>query len=285
MKVKKQLWCAVLCLNILPATLARASGEVVVFKNDGKEVSTMSLVEAEKLSPIEVKIVYEPHEKKDVPYRAMSFNRLMDKVYGDAWRKADEVLVTCMDGYQPSIPVQKFLKFDAWLAVARTDQAAFQVVNSLQNNEVVGLGPLYFVWDDKKSPQLKGEGAADHPYQVVGIDLIRFQDRFPKIVPNAKSSAAAKRGFLVYRKNCMTCHSLNGEGGSKAPELNIPVNVTEYWREDWLVRWITNPLSVRANTTMPAFADGSGDAKKKIADLMAYLKAMKSQKITAAPSK
>ena len=53
-------------------------------------------------------------------------------VYGSEWRKMDDVLFTCTDGYQPLLPVEWFLKHYALFAVERVG-AEFSVVNATRS--------------------------------------------------------------------------------------------------------------------------------------------------------
>jgi len=76
----------------------------------------------------------------------------------------------------------------------------------------------------------------------------------------------------------MACHTINGQGGGKAPELNYPVSVTEYFKPEYLKQWIDSPASLRYNTTMPALAAEIPEREKVIAEIIAYLTAMKDVK-------
>ena len=264
---------------LLGAPFARAEAELA-FKSHGKAVKTLPRADVEKLLPPAEVTTFEFLEAKENRYRAIPFAALLTKIYGEAWKKEEEILFTCADGYQPSVPVAKVLKFGGLLAVARTDQDKFSLVNHLENNKQVDLGPYYLVWDNLKFPELKDEGATDQPYQVVGVDLIKFSDRFPALAPHGDASVAAKRGFLVFRRSCLSCHVINGEGGAKAAlELNYPVSITEYWQEKYLGAWIENPKSVRYGTTMPPIQIAAKDRKEAVADVIAYLKAMAKNKV------
>src|SRR5262249_3575946 len=141
---------------------------------------------------------HEFHEGKERLYRAVPMARLLRAVYGDAWKKADEILFTCADGYQPSIPVVKFLQHPGYLAVARADQERFTLVNKLQNHQLVALVPSPLVGDTRTPPALKNGGASPQPYQVVGLDLIDFATKSPGMAPPAGASAQARRGFLAF---------------------------------------------------------------------------------------
>ena len=86
----------------------------------------------------------------------------------------------------------------------------------------------------------------------------------------------ARRGFLLVKENCLGCHSVNLVGGDLAPELNVPKNVTEYWRKDDIRALVRNAASFRARSKMPAFphlADADLDA------ILYYLETMKAQKL------
>jgi hypothetical protein len=71
------------------------------------------------------------------------------------------------------------------------------------------------------------------------------------LAPPAGASAAAQRGFGAWRVHCQKCHMLNGDGGEIGPELNWPMNVTEYWQPNMLKRWVLDPASMRLPAKMP----------------------------------
>ena len=250
----------------------------LMFKKHGKVIKILSLAELEKLSKPKTVTVFEPHESGNRKYTGFPANDLLTVVYGQSWKNTEEILFTCSDGYQPSIPSMKFKKYKSYLVYASPERREFTLVNELQNNEPVRLGPFYLVWDNVKNPELKSEGGSDWPYQVVSVDLISFSERFPNMASPNNSSEDVKRGFLAFRKYCMTCHTINGEGGGKSVELNYPVSVTEYMKEPWLIRWMDNPTSVRYNTTMPALNPNAEDRELIIKNIIAYLKLMKDNK-------
>jgi mono/diheme cytochrome c family protein len=159
------------------------------------------------------------------------------------------VLFTCVDGYQPVLPMDRFNRYVGYLAYRRLDQEEFKVQNRFQGESDVPLGPFYLVWDNLHSNDLRAEGASGWPYQVVGIDLVNFADRFPRLSPPETASVKAKKGFIAFRENCMACHTINGEGSNKAPELNYPMSVTEYLSDEWIRKWMMDPQSVRYNAT------------------------------------
>ena len=118
------------------------------------------------------------------------------------------------------------------------------------------------------------------PYQLVGIDLISFREKFPNLYPGANPSASVKQGFLNFRKHCLNCHTINAEGGGKAAELNVPMSVTEYWQPGMLKKWILSPTSIRLNTPMPGLSEDVPTREKVASDIVGYLKAMAKHKKT-----
>jgi len=267
--------CGSICLSS-PALSQSNIG--IEFKDKGKIVNTLSLKDIATVAPAVSLKIFEIHEKKEHIYKAYSARALFDKTFGKDWEKAGEIVFISMDGYQASIPVTKFLSHDAYFAFAHDDGSPFTMTNVLQNNEVVQLGPLYLIWDNIKSKILLEDGASDMPYQVKSIELTEFATRFPNLAPPATASAEVQHGFLHFRKYCMACHMINGEGGDKAPELNYPTSVVEYIKPEYLTRWIENPSSIRYNTLMPGLAQEIPNRAKVTKEIVAYLKAMSTTK-------
>jgi len=241
---------------IILAATSGALASPLTFEMKGKPTAAWERAEAEtKTAPVEVEI-WEPHEKKNVKYRGFAFQSLLTAAYGDAWKAQDEILFTCSDGYQPSVPVQRFLSTPSYLVFERVGSPNFELTNTLQRNEKVTLAPYYLVWDNAGDPEKEIKGANGWPYQVEKVDLVRFADRFPQMAPPPGSDAKTVAGFNAFRENCAKCHSVNGDGGLKGIELNYPVSVTEYFKREWLKQWILDPTKVRLKTSMPGLPHG-----------------------------
>ncbi len=222
-------------------------------------------------------IILEPHMDQLVAYVGKPFNEMMDNALGQDWRKGEEILFTCLDGYQSSIPVKKFQRFKAWIVWNRKDGKPFEITNKLQNNEKVSLHPTYLVWENQKEKELLEGGANDFPYQVASIDVISFKDRFPKLAPPAGSNQKVQEGFLHFRKYCMNCHAIDGEGGQKAPDLKL-LNPMVRLTKSELRQWLLSPQTVRPQTLMPPIAPKL-PSREKVADLVIeYLESVLAKK-------
>lgn len=273
-----ELAILIVCLTVGFVEPASAQADsvttVIEFKNQEKTVRSLQLSEFDTVATENLLKIFEVHEQREREYKVYPVNPVFDHIFGEDWERAEEVVFTCRDGYQPSIPVAKFLTYDAYFASANADDSPFILNNMLQNHEIVELGPVYLIWDNLKSPLLLNEGASDMPYQITEIKLTSFAAHFPGLFPSAHTSPEVQEGFLYFRKYCIACHSINGRGGNKAPELNRPVSVTEYIKPEYLKRWISDPASIRYNTTMPALAMKIPKRDKIIENIIAYLKAM-----------
>lgn len=253
-------------------------------KPDGISFKTKSIIKSElshekiiqglKIHDVSV---FEPHMGEIRTYRGVGFKDVLNKIYGKDWSKYEEILFTCQDGYQPSIPIAKVKTRDAYLVFGRP-AGSFAIDNKLQNKLNVALGPYYLVWENIKNQAIRADGVGDWPYQIVSIDLIMFVDKFHKLAPPKKSSEKVIKGFIAYRNHCMRCHSLNGDGGTVGIELNYPASVTEYWKEAWLKKWIIDPSQVRHKTTMPGLKEVASNSAQLSDEIVTYLKSMAKHK-------
>lgn len=220
--------------------------------------------------------VLEPHEGVRRSYVGVPVVAVLDGLYGEAWRDAGRIAFDCADGYRALVEPAALLGHRALLAWARADGAPFALVNRLQNDEAVSLAPFYLVWDNLGTPALQAEGASGWPYQVVGIALVDPAVALSRTLPppTDRDDPAVQRGLVAFRTHCLACHSINGQGGGKAPELNHPASVTEYLAPGWLQRWMLDPRSVRYDTTMPGLPQTLPDRDAVAADIERYLQAM-----------
>lgn len=166
---------------------------------------------------------------------------------------------TALDGYQARVTVADVLRSGAKAFVTVKDLDAPDWEKIKQGKEWVSPAPYYLVW---QSPaQVPKDIKLPWPYQMVGISVEYADETQQKLA-----------GFKVFQQNCMSCHSLNLEGGTLGPELNVPRNILEYQDRKFLKEFIGNPSSFRANSKMPAFNDVL--SSQELDDLFDYLEWM-----------
>lgn len=208
-------------------------------------------------------------------YRAVPLKALLEGVPGDA-----HLQFVALDGFTAEIPASLVLDghgAEAWLAI----EPAARPWPKLGEGKP-SAGPFYLVW---LHPEAGHVGPEQWPYQVAAIKVQADPAaRFPAMRPAAglPANAPARRGFAVFQRNCISCHTLNGQGDAKVgPDLNIPHSPTEYFREDMLRTLVRNPQNLRRwpQAKMPAF-DAKVLSDADLDDLVAYLKHMAGRKVS-----
>ncbi len=270
---------ALLLILLLAAVADPAPKAELVFKYRGEPIKILTLSEIEELVPSQQIVIYEPHEKGLRTYRAVALEPLLQKIYGTQWESQDELLVTCWDGYAPSVPGPYIHAHLGYLAFATGDEKPFVLHTMTKGTQEAG--PFYMVWDNQRDKSMQKDESHFWPYQVHVLDVISFDSRFKSTRPPENAPLEAQRGFTEFRRFCLMCHSINGEGGKEA-ELNYPVNVTEYYDLVKLDQWIKDPQSIRHGAIMKGLYQDLPERDRVVQDIIAYLKAMKSKKIEPA---
>ena len=265
---------ALAALHAPPASGADAA-PTLEFRRHGERVAVRRLEELSEVASAAAVRVFEPYELREVSFRAVPFDRVLDAVFGKSWRAEEELLFTCRDGYQPTVPVSRVVDHRAWLAFERQGSDGFSI-RKLESGRTqqIPLGPFYLIWENRDDAQVRQEGDYGWPYQLVGVELIRSRDRFPRMAPPATAAPEVLRGFRDFRAHCSRCHPLNGEGGTIGPELNAPASPAGRRDPAWLRRWIDAPSRIAPTARMEALNPALSDRDAVIDALVAYLQAM-----------
>jgi mono/diheme cytochrome c family protein len=187
--------------------------------------------------------------------------------------EADEIVFTAQDGYSPNMGFDLLKKHVAYLAYQEHGKPDhFDLLD--QGKSKVSPGPFYLVW--KEGARL-GHGVP-WPYQLVKIETALFSEKYSALYPHdVASDSKEKKGFLVFKAECVRCHSINLQGGDLGPELNAPKNVTEYWRPELLREFIKDASSFRYKSKMPPFPDLEDE---QIENVILFLRHMAQHKIS-----
>lgn len=184
------------------------------------------------------------------------------------------------DGFAAQIPLNLLLNTDAgksmaWLAIEPADKPWPKIAGKAYT-----AGPFYIVWAEPEASGIHSE------YWAYKTAKLQSQPspaaRWPEIAvdPSLPPDDPIRTGQTLFVAQCMPCHKLNGAGASDVgPDLNRPMNPTEYMTPGGLRALIRDPKSVRTwpEQKMPGFPPSSmSDAE--IDGVIAYLKYMAGRK-------
>ena len=113
------------------------------------------------------------------------------------------------------------------------------------------------------------------PYEVERIELWNYNEKFKKSLPASGSSPAVCRGFELFQKYCVACHSVYREGGRKGGELMTWLGVRAH-DDNWLKAWIANPRVINSKSKMPPLNPQLRNREAEIDNIVAYLREMSS---------
>lgn len=262
---------AALCTQVFAAD---SSDPTLALQSDAR---TLSLKRSELLARPDVNTITvdDVSYGRSMTYRAVKMATLLTPldVPEDA---AIEFVAT--DGFVSTIAFRKLRNTAASKAVAYL--AIEEPGSPWPSLRKGSAGPFYLVW---VNPQLSSIAREQWPYRVARVTVKDSLERsYPAIQPAPDAGSTVKRGYTVFTDNCLPCHRLNDAGPARlGPDLNVPLNPTEYFRDGILERFIRNPQSVRlnANSAMTPFPP-SALSDEDVAALIAYLRHMAPRKVT-----
>lgn len=183
--------------------------------------------------------------------------------------KNTKIVFECIDGYKPEMPLELFLSSKPFLAFKDVDAPkGMNWEKIIKNGNEMDANPFYLVYTSVPTDNQEYKW----PYNLIKIHLESLNKSNKELFPT--NNKKVETGFNLYQKHCITCHSINGIGGTMGPELNYPKSVTEYWKENELVDYIVNPASFRNNVKMPTL----GITKQESQEIVDYLKYMSEKK-------
>ena len=217
-----------------------------------------------------IAITNDPVFHKDKTFEAIPLVNVLKQIPAYASLKPEEtqVVFECEDGYNPSMPLTKVINSKAYLAIRDKDAPAGEDWTTLQKGpETKKIAPFYICYTDVKGD----DPSYKWPYNLVRISLTSASKETAALFP--KNDDSVVKGYGLFKTHCLTCHALNGVGGTLGPELNKPKSVTEYWKSEDLKAFIANPASYRDRVKMPNL----GLKKKEIEEIVGYLSYMAKQ--------
>jgi cytochrome c553 len=248
------LICFRLVVILLPLFFispALGGDSVLEFRASGKLVNKISLAELkDNIKSHEIK-VFNSIAGKEKNYEAFSIKDILNFVYHTQWtsEKYSDIAFIALDGYEAVSQSVKLNEDGGFLAFRDAD------VNDgweLVGKKMVDPGPYFLVWTGEIQTTIN---AYPWPWQVIQINLLRFEDQYPTVFPTgAKLNSSAYRGFSTFRNRCLHCHSMDRMGGKIGPDLNAPQSIVAY-RSKYMIKEMIKHASKYRYTIMPDHSD------------------------------
>ncbi len=183
--------------------------------------------------------------------------------------KNTKIVFECVDGYKPEMPLELFLNANPYLAYQDVDAPkGTKWEEIIKDGNEMNAEPFYIVYPSVSEK----DNRYKWPYNLVKIYMEPLNKSTLELFPLKKRKLES--GYTLFKNHCITCHAINGIGGTMGPELNYPKSVTEYWKEKELVDYIVNPASFRNKAKMPTL----GLTKQQSQQIVGYLKYMSENK-------
>lgn len=203
----------------------------------------------------EVEIAHDVAYGKAMRFRAIPLAVLLPGLS----TPADNVLeAVAIDGFAAHLPLDLVTNTDAahavaWLAI-EPDDARWPPLPG----KTASAGPFYIVWTGATAVTIRSE---QWPYQVAKLETQPSPAaRWPTlgVDPSLAATHSLRAGQALFVTQCLPCHTLNGAGSSAiGPDMNTPMNPTEYLTHEGLHGLIRDPRSVRSwpGLAMPGFTE------------------------------
>ena len=218
-----------------------------------------------------VAIINDPVYHKAKKYKAVSASLLIQNEI-DLTKidpKNTKIVFECKDGYKPEMPLELFLKANPYLAFEDVEAPKGTKWEPIvKDGDERNAEPFNIVYTSVSEKDSRYKW----PYNLVKMYLEPLNKSTLELFP--LKNRKLETGYTLFKNQCLTCHSINGIGGTMGPELNFPKSVTEYWRENELVDYIVNPASFRNKAKMPTL----GITKQQSQEIVDYLKYMSENK-------
>jgi mono/diheme cytochrome c family protein len=226
-----------------------------------------------KLTPSIVEVSNDPLFGGVVKYDGFLLRDLLAKEGISPCDRRQQITFKASDGYTVKRPLEDFIASDshdtaAYLAIGEhgaTPDALWRTLK--EGREDVTPAPYALIWSGDYNSVSK-----NRPWPHMIIEIAFSESGSDPRTPGDGAPVAVKKGADLFTANCSACHSINLSGGIVGPELNVPMNITEYWEDLMLRKVITEPTAVRAGSRMPSFSHLSGEDLTALIEYLSYMK-------------
>ena len=235
---------------LIPYNLSADDNPEIKILLSGKKQKTVSLEEM-KRSLKQYKITLDdPYYSKEKHYMAFKLTDFLNFAYGNEWNSGDftDIVYKAYDGYESVSTISILKQEGGYLVFRDLDYQDWEPISFTKAYP----GPFYIIWTGKNQA---AKNSFPWPWRLASVNLVTFTEQFPKIVPKvANKNSSNYKGYELFKKRCVRCHSINKQGGKMGPDLNAPKNILEYRQVDYIKDYIKDPSKYRF-TQMPNHKD------------------------------
>lgn len=278
MPPRPALVAAALIAAAWPAAGEVEGAEVALgFARHGEVVAKLSLVSLRETCGDRRVEVDDPYYGRRKSFHAVPLRCALERGFGVpvAELAAESFLLQAVDGYAKPADGARLGEPGGFLAFAdaeRTPSGDLPFRWEPIDRRQVDPAPFYLVWIEAGQQDIH---RYPWPYQLARIEIVDFASRYPHALPRgAPDGSPARAGFALFRRDCFSCHAVNGQGGKIGPDLNVPMSIVEYRPAEQIRAFIRNPQRFRY-TSMPANPQ-LGEAE--LDQLLAYFEWMRAHK-------
>jgi len=242
-------------------------------------VASLSLAELRASCPTRRVEVDDPYYERPMAFHALPLGCVLEAGFGGGLVDLTDAdfSLRALDGYERPATGAQLSEAGGYIAYADADLSPlggdpftprFEPITRRELNPA----PFYMIWSgaERNDPHVH-----PWPFQLATIESVPFERRHPHTLPaGSRAGSPAMRGYGVFRRQCIMCHSINTEGGKVGPDLNVPQSIVEYRPVEQIKAFVRDPESFRY-TTMPAHP---GLGEDELDALIAYFRAMSALK-------
>lgn len=197
--MRKSFTTVKLLIILTPVLFAARTGAVepdLEFRLGGKFAAKVSLVELQDHIKSHRVRFFNVLMNKEKNYEAFSLKDVLNFAYQTKWvsDQYSDIAFIALDGYEAVSSLGKLREDGGFLAFRDLD---LNNVWEPVGNKKIDPAPFFLIWTGKNQTT---KNAYPWPWQVVALDLLRFEDQYPAIVPKgAEIDSSAYRGFEIFR--------------------------------------------------------------------------------------